>query len=73
MSRASSVVEWEHGEALRMSATRIAMVAGSLRRESFNRQLANAVKKLAPAELQFHDLKIDDLPRLENLLRRIRP
>ncbi len=45
-----------------MSQYRIAVVVGSLRRESYNRQLANAVKKLAPPELSFHDLRIDDIP-----------
>jgi chromate reductase len=41
---------------------RVAVVIGSLRRESYNRKLANAVKKLAPEEFSFHDLRIDDLP-----------
>lgn len=33
-----------------------------MRRESFNRRLAHAVTKLAPAEFSFKELKIDDLP-----------
>jgi chromate reductase, NAD(P)H dehydrogenase (quinone) len=45
-----------------MSEYRIAVVIGSLRRESYNRQLANAVRKLGPPDFSFHDLKIDDLP-----------
>ncbi|MDN5848472.1 MAG: NAD(P)H-dependent oxidoreductase [Nitrococcus sp.] len=45
-----------------MSCYKIALVIGSLRKESFNRQLANAVVKLAPSEFSFHDLQIDDLP-----------
>jgi chromate reductase, NAD(P)H dehydrogenase (quinone) len=45
-----------------MSHYRIAVVIGSLRRESFNRQLANAVQKMAPAALSFEQLRIDDLP-----------
>lgn len=45
-----------------MSEYRIAVVIGSLRRDSYNRQLANAVKKLGPADFSFHDLRIDDLP-----------
>jgi chromate reductase len=45
-----------------MSEYRIAVVIGSLRRESYNRQLANAVKKLGPPDFSFYDLRIDDLP-----------
>lgn len=41
---------------------RIAVVVGSLRRESFNRQLAQALKRLAPKELQLVFVRIDDLP-----------
>lgn len=40
----------------------IAVIIGSLRRESFNRKLANAIVKLAPPELSFKQLRIDDLP-----------
>lgn len=40
----------------------IAVVVGSLRRDSYNRQLARAVTKLAPPEFSFRDLRIDDLP-----------
>jgi chromate reductase len=45
-----------------MNEYRIAVVIGSLRRDSYNRKLANAVKKLAPEEFSFHALRIDDLP-----------
>lgn len=45
-----------------MSQYRIAVVVGSLRRNSFNRRLANAVARLAPAEFTFEQLKIEDLP-----------
>jgi chromate reductase len=45
-----------------MPQYRIAVVVGSLRRASFNRLLANAIAKLAPAELSFQPLRIDDLP-----------
>src|SRR5688500_9040563 len=45
-----------------MDQYQIAVVVGSLRRDSYNRQLANAVMKLAPPEFSFHDLRIDDLP-----------
>lgn len=45
-----------------MSQFQIACVVGSLRRDSFNRQLANALIALAPPELSFKQLRIDDLP-----------
>ena len=45
-----------------MRTTRIAVIVGSLRRESFNRQLANAIVKLAPADFSFEQLEIGDLP-----------
>ena len=45
-----------------MSQISIAVVVGSLRRDSFNRRLANAVVKLAPPEFSFKQVKIDDLP-----------
>jgi chromate reductase len=40
----------------------IAVVVGSLRRESINRKLAHALVKLAPSEFTFRQLRIDDLP-----------
>jgi chromate reductase, NAD(P)H dehydrogenase (quinone) len=45
-----------------MNPYQIAVIVGSLRRESFNRQLANAIVKLAPAELSFKPLSIGELP-----------
>ncbi|WP_026611652.1 NADPH-dependent FMN reductase [Methylocaldum szegediense] len=45
-----------------MSGYQIAVIVGSLRKESFNRKLADAVIRLAPAEFSFKQLKIDDLP-----------
>lgn len=45
-----------------MSQYQIAVVVGSLRRDSFNRQLANALVALAPPELSFKHLEIGDLP-----------
>lgn len=45
-----------------MSQYKIAVVVGSLRRDSYNRQLANAIAKLAPAELSLQQLVIGDLP-----------
>src|SRR5688572_21972874 len=40
----------------------IAILIGSLRRDSFNRRLAHAVQKLAPSGVVFKELKISDLP-----------
>ena len=40
----------------------IAVVVGSLRKDSFNRKLANAIVKLAPPEFTFKQLQIGDLP-----------
>jgi chromate reductase, NAD(P)H dehydrogenase (quinone) len=45
-----------------MSQYSIAVVVGSLRRDSFNRKLATAVAKLAPEEFSFKQVRIDDLP-----------
>ena len=45
-----------------MSQYRIAVVVGSLRHDSINRKLARALVKLAPSDLSFEFLKIDDLP-----------
>jgi len=43
-------------------AYKIAVVVGSLRKDSFNRQLAHAVTSLAPAEFTFEYLDIGVLP-----------
>lgn len=40
----------------------IAVIVGSLRRDSFNRKLADAMVKLAPAEFSFAQVNIGDLP-----------
>lgn len=45
-----------------MSQYQIAVVVGSLRRDSFNRKLATAIVKLAPPEFSFKQLEIGDLP-----------
>lgn len=45
-----------------MSQYQIALVIGSLRRDSFNRKLAEGLVALAPPELSFKRLRIDDLP-----------
>ena len=45
-----------------MSQFHIAVLIGSLRRDSFNRKLADAMVKLAPPDVTFKQLSIGDLP-----------
>ena len=45
-----------------MKHYQIAVVVGSLRRDSFNRKLAIAITKLASAEFSFNQVQIGDLP-----------
>jgi chromate reductase len=45
-----------------MNHYRIAVIVGSLRKESLNRRLADAVIRLAPPELSFTHVQIGDLP-----------
>jgi chromate reductase len=45
-----------------MNQYQIALLVGSLRRDSINRKLAEAVVSLAPADFTFEHVKIDDLP-----------
>jgi len=45
-----------------MTQFQIAVIVGSLRRESFNRKFANAIARLAPAEFLFKQVQIGDLP-----------
>jgi chromate reductase len=45
-----------------MSQYQIAVVVGSLRRDSFNRKLADAIVKLAPPDFSFKQVQIGDLP-----------
>ena len=45
-----------------MSQYPIAVLIGSLRRDSFNRKLATAIAKLAPPEFTFNQVEIGDLP-----------
>ncbi len=45
-----------------MSDFTIAVLVGSLRKDSFNRQLANALTKMAPQGCQLKISRIDDLP-----------
>lgn len=45
-----------------MAQYKIAVVVGSLRRDSFNRKLATGLAELAPANFSFHQVEIGDLP-----------
>lgn len=45
-----------------MSKYQIAVVVGSLRKDSLNHQLANAISRLAPPEFEFRHVGIGDLP-----------
>lgn len=45
-----------------MKTYRIGYLIGSLAKESINRQLAKALIKLAPKELEFHEISFKDLP-----------
>ena len=45
-----------------MAQINIAVIVGSLRKNSFNRQLATALARLAPQDVTFTQLRIDDLP-----------
>jgi len=45
-----------------MPLINVAVLVGSLRKESINRKLARAVERLASAELRFDYLQIGDLP-----------
>lgn len=45
-----------------MSQIKIAVIVGSLRRDSFNKKLAHALAKLAPADVTLTELQIGDLP-----------
>jgi chromate reductase len=43
-------------------SNQIAIIVGSLRKESFNRQLANAIIRLTPENVSFNLISIGDLP-----------
>lgn len=45
-----------------MSKYQIAVIVGSLRRESFNGKLADALSKMGPADFTFNRLSIAELP-----------
>lgn len=45
-----------------MPQTKIAVVIGSLRKDSFNKKLAHALTKMAPADFTLESVEIGDLP-----------
>jgi chromate reductase len=45
-----------------MRSYQVAVIVGSLRQDSFNRKLALAMARLAPADFAFEQLQIGDLP-----------
>ncbi len=45
-----------------MGQYQIAVIVGSLRRDSFNRKLASAMARLAPSDFSFKQVQIGDLP-----------
>lgn len=45
-----------------MGQYKIAVIVGSLRRDSFNRKLASAATKLAPIDFSFDQVQLADLP-----------
>ncbi|MDE2362784.1 MAG: NAD(P)H-dependent oxidoreductase [Hyphomicrobiales bacterium] len=45
-----------------MSDFEIALVVGSLRKDSFNRRMAHALEKRAPKDFHLREVRIDDLP-----------
>jgi len=45
-----------------MSTYQIALIVGSIRKESLNRRFAEALIRLAPPEFSFNSVRIDDLP-----------
>ncbi len=45
-----------------MTGCKVAVLLGSLRKDSYNKRLLHAVEKLAPPRLRFEQVRIDDLP-----------
>lgn len=45
-----------------MNQFQIAVIVGSLRKDSSNRKLANAIARLAPPEFSFREVQVGDLP-----------
>ncbi|MCA2276748.1 NAD(P)H-dependent oxidoreductase [Mycobacterium intracellulare] len=55
------------------AAHHVALLVGSLRRESINRKLANAIVDLAPPGLKFFEVPVGDLPIYNGDLEEDRP
>ncbi len=51
----------------------IAVLVGSLRRDSINRKLATAITRVAPPALQFRDITLAELPMYNGDLEAARP
>jgi chromate reductase, NAD(P)H dehydrogenase (quinone) len=45
-----------------MAGIKVAVLVGSIRKDSFNRRLAHAVERLAPQDFSFEHVRIDNLP-----------
>ena len=45
-----------------MRQYQVAVIVGSLRRDSFNRKLASAMARLGPSDFSFKQVQIGDLP-----------
>lgn len=45
-----------------MSGIKVGYIVGSIRKDSFNRKLAQALSKLAPQDFSFEEITIADLP-----------
>lgn len=51
----------------------IVVLVGSLRKDSINRKLAHAITRVAPPELKFRHVPLDELPMYNGDLERQRP
>lgn len=56
-----------------MKKLQVAVIVGSLRRESINRLLAKAITQLAPPSLEFYHVALDNLPMYDGELEIKRP
>jgi chromate reductase, NAD(P)H dehydrogenase (quinone) len=61
-ARRTVLAEFLEASARYLMSYTIAVVAGSIRRDSFNRKLAQALAKMAPGDFSFELVRIDDLP-----------